>query len=165
MHAQEPDIFSSDQRFVAATSGFLLLVGGVMLGLVLLWRLFGWELYANDWVPLFGGFDLFREDLAAINLPLAMIILGVGLRLYTPFGWLTCVMLLSLLCVGFSALAWRLRQELEAYWQQAIQQPQLAQEHPLFESIATNIGLAFLCALLLTYLWFPRVRSMFWPKR
>lgn len=162
MHPQESDMFASDQRFVAVASSFLLILGGGLLALVLLCRLVGWDLYANDWIPLFGGFDVFREDLAAINLPLAMVILGIGLRLYTPFGWLTCVGLLTLLTVGFSALTWRLRQELDTYWQQAAQQPDLVRDHPLLESIAVNLGLAFLCALLWVYLWFPRVRRMFW---
>jgi hypothetical protein len=154
-------MFSSDQRFVAAASGFLLIVGGGMLAVVLICRIFDWEIYASNWIPLFGGFDVFREDLAAINLPLAMVILGIGLRLNTLFGWLTCVGLLSLLTVGFTALAIRLRQELEAYWQQATAQPALVGDHPVIESVVVNFSLAFLCALLLLYLLIPRVRQMY----
>jgi len=164
MHAREPDMFSSDQRFVAAASGFLLILGGSMLAIVLICRIFDWEIYANQWIPLFGGFDVFREDLAAINLPLAMVILGIGLRLHTLFGWLTCVGLLTLLTAGFTALAVRLRQELEAYWQQATTQPNLASEHPVLESITVNIGLAILCLLLLVYLLIPRVRRMYFSR-
>jgi hypothetical protein len=157
-------MFSSDQRFVAAASGFLLVIGGGMLGVVLICRIFDWPIYANHWIPLFGGFDVFREDLAAINLPLAMVIIGIGLRLHTLFGWLTCVGLLTLLTAGFTALAVRLRQELEAYWQQTTTQPHLASEHPVLESIAVNIGLAILCFLLLLYLIMPRVRGMYFSR-
>lgn len=164
MAAKQPDMFSSDPHFVMAVSGFLLVSGGGMLIFVLLCRLIGLDVCSLDWIPLFGGFDVFREDLAAINLPLAMLILGIGLRLFTPFGWITCTVLLGILTTGFCILAYRLSQELDAYWQSAIEQPSLVQDHPLVESIITNLGLALLSLLLTIYLLSPNVRRLFWFK-
>lgn len=162
MAAKTPDMFHSDHVFLRVASGTLAILGGISLLFILGCRLLGAEGCQLDWVPLFGGFDVFRRDLASINLPLAMLILGIGLRLYTPFGWTTSALLLLLLCTGFCLLAWRLSQELDTYWAMAAAQPEQAIEHPVMESIAVNLGLALFCLIFFIYLWLPKVRKLFW---
>jgi len=164
MGVQGTDIFSSDQQFLAATSTFAIIVGLLGLTLVLGCKVLGLAICDLDWVPLFGGFDVFRTDLAAINLPLALLIMGVGLRLYTPFGWITCQILLLLLGTGFTLLAWQLNAELSTYWQQVAEQPLLAERHPVVESIVVNTCFALLSALLFIYLLLPGPRKLFWTK-
>ena len=164
MSTETPDIFSSDQIFIRVASGILIGLGLGSLLVILVLRLVGAEALEIDWVTIFGGFEIFRRDLAAINLPLAMLILGIGLRLHTPFGWFTCLILLFGLLAGFSLLAWRLSRELESYWTMVAQDPNLAASHPLLESIAVNIGLAILAFSFLIYLFLPSVRKIFWSR-
>lgn len=165
MGVRGTDIFSSDQRFLAATSTFMIAIGLGGLLLVLLCRVVGMGVCNLDWVPLFGGYDEFRADLAAINLPLALLIMGIGLRLYTPFGWITCQLLLLLLGTGFSLLAWHLNGRLASYWQEVETQAYSGGQHPVIESIVVNTALAILAIVLFLYLLLPGPRKLFWIRK
>jgi len=164
MTAQEPDMFSSDLVFLRVVSGTLIAVGAGGLLVVFGGQLLGLDWTTWDWVPMFGGYDIYRRELAAINLPLAMLILGIGLRLYTPFGWATCMVLLVLLLAGFGLLSWRLSHELGGYWQMVAETPEVARQYPLVESIAVNLSLAVLVLAFIIYLLLPQVRRLFWQS-
>ncbi|RMG59807.1 MAG: hypothetical protein D6722_21745 [Bacteroidetes bacterium] len=165
MEPARVDIFDSDQAFIQAASRVLLLVGGIVLSLVLLCKVFGLGLCDLQWVPIFGGFDVFREDLAAVNLPLAMIIIGVGLRLHSGFGWSTCIILLWVLASLFGFMCFWLYGQLDLYYFQVAGKQIQAADYPILESIAVNAGLAILCLLAIIYLMLPSVRRLYWQPK
>ncbi len=165
MPAKQPDMFHSDHVFLRVTSAGLIVLGLSALVITLVARLAGLGQGPLDLLPIFGGYDVFRRDLATINLPLALLILGIGLRLYTPFGWITSTVLLAGMMLGFSLLAWRLGQEVPSYYELAAAHPSQALEHPVLESIAVNIGLTMFCLVFFVYLWLPKVRRLFWATR
>ncbi|MCB0847116.1 MAG: hypothetical protein KDE26_27885 [Bacteroidetes bacterium] len=165
MEDQSPDIFESDQAFVGVVSTILLAIGLFSLTLVLLCKAFQWGFCDLEWVPLFGGFELGRADLLAINLPLAMLILGIGLRLNTAFGWATCLILLWILTGSFGAIAWKLYQNLDEFHLRVVENEILPQNYPIVESITVNIGFAILCVLGIIYLLTPSVRKLYWKPK
>ncbi|GAB4420726.1 MAG: hypothetical protein OHK0039_34660 [Bacteroidia bacterium] len=165
MEERKPDIFESDQAFIRFVSTLLLLLGSASLVLVLLCKVFHWGLCEVRWVPLFGGYDIFSEDLAAINLPLAILIIGIGLRLPTGFGWSTCVVLLWILMSLFGFISYWLSTELSDYYARIADNQLFAADYPILESIAVNAGLAILCFLGLIYLLQPPVRRLYWGKK
>lgn len=164
MEDQTPDIFESDKAFIEVSSRVLLILGLSVLLLVLACKLLNLGICHLRWVPLFGGFDVFREDLAAVNLPLAMVIIGVGLRLYTGFGWSTCIILLWVLTGLFSFMTYWLTTQLDAYYAQIAAEQISAADYPILESIAVNCGLALLCLFAIFYLMLPSVRRLYWQK-
>lgn len=165
MAAKSTDIFESDEAFLETASVVLLVLGISALVFVLLCKGFHWGFCDLKWVPLFGGFDLFRADLAAINLPLALLILGIGLRLQTGFGWSTCVILLWALASIFSFMAYWLWGQLGEYYQQLEGQQIVAKDYPIVESIAVNVGFSILSLLGIIYLMLPSVRKLYWKRR
>jgi hypothetical protein len=165
MADQSPDIFESDQAFVGVVSTILLVTGVFSLAMILFCKVFAWGFCDMKWIPLFGGFDLGRSDLLAINLPLAMLILGIGLRLYTVFGWATCLILLWILAGSFSAIAWKLYQNLDELALRIAQNEINPENYPITESIIVNISFGILCVLGIFYLLTPSVRKLYWKSK
>ncbi|MEZ4774681.1 MAG: hypothetical protein R3D00_15960 [Bacteroidia bacterium] len=164
MDDQPRDIFESDHAFIEVMSTALLLTGIVSLLFVLMCKVLHWNVCDLKWIPLFGGFELGRADLLAINLPLALLILGIGLRLYTGFGWATCLILLTILAGSFSAIAWKLVGSWDEYTRKVMEREILPQDYPLLESIVVNIVFAIVCFLGVTFLLLPSVRKIYWGK-
>ncbi|MEZ4826743.1 MAG: hypothetical protein R3C61_10695 [Bacteroidia bacterium] len=164
MRDNSRDIFESDQAFIETMSAVMLFTGIFSLSFVLLCKGFGWGICDLKWVPLFGGFELGRADLLEINLPLALLILGIGFRLYTGFGWATCLILLSVLAGSFIAIAWKLIGSWDEYTQKVLAHEILPQDYPLLESIVVNIVFAIVCLLGVIYLLLPAVRNIYWGK-
>ncbi|MEO1451932.1 MAG: hypothetical protein AAFV07_20545, partial [Bacteroidota bacterium] len=118
-----------------------------------------------DWIPIFGGYEIFRQDLAAINIPLAMIILAIGLRLFTGFGWATCMVLLMLGTGIFSGLAyWLGTAQLRPYLALVEANQIFAGDYPVMESMAVDVLLAALCFGMALFLMQGRVRQLYWKK-
>ncbi|MEM7656396.1 MAG: hypothetical protein AAF399_09730 [Bacteroidota bacterium] len=158
------DIFDSDQLFIGWASFLLLLCGLLGMTVMLLCRLTNLGICESTWIPLFGGFQVFRTELATVNLPLALIILGIGLRLPTGFGWTTCVLLLSVLGGLFGFLSYWLWRQYAVFQSQVAENQILPQDYPIFESMAVNIGFAILCLAGVWYLFLPNVRRMYWQR-
>ncbi|MDX2250405.1 MAG: hypothetical protein SF052_26725 [Bacteroidia bacterium] len=165
MEDQSQDIFESDHAFIEVVSTVLLAIGIFSLSFVLLCKAFLWNICDLKWVPLFGGFELGRADLLAINLPLALLILGIGLRLYTGFGWVTCLTLMTILMGSFSAIAWKLIENWDEYARKVMEKEILPQDYPILESIVVNIAFAIVCFLGVSYLLMPSVRRIYWGKK
>lgn len=157
-------IFESDRVFIGWTSIILLVLGLTSLILVLSCRMFDFssDLCSATWVPLFGGFQIFSNDLASVNLPLAMLILGIGLRLPTGFGWATCMVILALLTFLFTFMGIWLFRRLDDYYESIASNQIFPQDHPVIEGIVMNAGLGILCFLGMVYLLMPTVRNMYW---
>jgi len=162
---QVADIFESDEAFIRFASSVALIMGGLVLLGVLLCKLLGWNLCLLDWVPVLGGLDIFRGELLAINFPLALLILGIGMRLFTGFGWTTCVLLLWVLLGGFLAMAYVLNSYRDWYFEQIANEQIYAADYPLLESIVVNLSLALFCLLAIWYLMHPAVRKLYWNSR
>lgn len=164
METQPKGIFESDRMFIGWASVLLLIVGIFSLILILSCRFFGssWGLCEATWVPLFGGYQLFSEDLASINLPLAMLILGIGLRLPTGFGWSTCMIILSLLGFLFFFMGIWLIRILDEHYLRIASNQIFPEDYPVTESIFTNFGLGIMCLIGIVYLLLPSVRKLYW---
>lgn len=161
-----PDVFDSDSRFLAVVSALLLLGGVVALLISLICKALGYGFCLLDWVPLFGGYEIFRADLAAINIPLAMIILSIGLRLHTVFGWITCLLLLTLGTGIFSGLAyWLWTRQLSPYRALVETNQIFAGDYPVMESLALDSLLAMLCLGMALFLLQGKVRRLYQPSR
>lgn len=162
MEDQQLDIFESDIQFIEFSSSVLLGIGLVMLPIGLGCKIFEWGLCDLQLLPLFGGETRFRSDLSAINLPLAMLILGIASRMYTRFGWIICNMLLVLLTGFFGFMAYFLRSS----WAERIAMSgpsELPQGGSLYiESMILNGALAIFCLAGLIFLWMPSVRKLYW---
>ena len=164
METKPTDIFESDQLFIGWASLTLLVIGMLGLASMLFCKLttFGW--CDSTWIPLFGGFQIFQNELATVNLPLAMIILGIGLRLPTGFGWTTCVLLLTLLCTLFGFLSYWLLSKLDSYQAKIASNEILPQDYPILESIVVDVFFVGLCVLGLIYLSQTSVRRLYWQQ-
>ena len=167
METQPTGIFESDRKFIGWASMILLLLGLVSLLLVLICQYSSPPsgFCSTTWIPLFGG-QLFQQALAPIRLPLAMsmLILGIGLRLPTGFGWATCLVILGLLTCFFSYLGSILFSGLDEYYAKIATNQIFPQDYPVVESIYVNIGLASLCVIGMVYLLLPSVRKLYWQS-
>lgn len=86
-------IHPSDFHFIRAASVICFVSAALLGGMALLCSLTGgswcWEL-----PRLTAGILGIESDFLTINLPMALVVIGVGLRLHTLLGWLSVVLLL-----------------------------------------------------------------------
>lgn len=103
-----PDAPSSinqqDQNFLDIISAILLGAGLVMLLLGLSCKVISWSYCSWQLLPVFGRDIRFPEDITSINLPLAMLVIGLGIRLFSPYGWWIITILLMVLLTFFGFL-------------------------------------------------------------
>lgn len=162
MEARKADIFKSDLLFIEFASSILLGIGIVLFPLGLSCKIFDWSYCDIQLVSLFGGEDKFRADLSAINLPLAMLILGISSRLFTKFGWSICVLLLGFMTSFFSFMVYYLKTRMDfrivSNTLESVPQGQFS----YIESIVVNGSLALLCLLAFIYFCLPATRRLFW---
>ena len=154
--AHKGDIFSSNELFIHRASFTAIIVGALGLLGTLACKFAGWGICDQNLVPIFGGFDVFREELARIYLPLALLILGIGLRLYSRFGGLTCSALLLFMGIGFSYFAFLL-------WRQypMLLEMSSMRNHPVAESILVDFCLALLSWGGFLFMMIPSVRRLY----
>jgi hypothetical protein len=156
------DIFESDLLFIRFASSVLIFMGLVLGILGISCKLINWGYCEWQWVPLFGSLQDFPRDLLNINMPLAMLALGFSSRLFSVFGWSVCVLVLGVLASFFSWLAYSLVTFPERFMVSAFPQSSSVPPNPHLESIIVNLGLVFICALGLVYLFLPPVRKLYW---
>lgn len=164
MEVRKVDIFKSDLLFIEFASSILLGIGIVLFPLGLSCKIFDWAYCDIQLVSLFGGEDKFKADLSAINLPLAMLILGISSRLFTRFGWSICILLLSFMSGFFTFMVFYLKTRMDfrivSNTLDSVPQGQFS----YIESMVVNGGLAILCLLALVYFVLPATRRLFWDK-
>lgn len=168
MQESIPDIFKSDQAFVATATSFLVGTGLLFLILGVSCEFFSWAYCESEIVPLFGGLGAFRPQFSTIALPMALLILGISIRMYSYFGWMTSLMLLGCLNTLFISLAYVLfdhlthaQQTLAISSQEAIDMIRIGQ----FKiSILVNIAFAIICTCGMIFLLLPSIRKMYWKQ-
>ncbi|MEM6807429.1 MAG: hypothetical protein AAF696_38880 [Bacteroidota bacterium] len=164
MEEQKADIFQSDLLFIEFASSILLGIGIVLFPLGLSCKIIDWAYCDIHLVSLFGGEDKFKADLSAINLPLAMLILGISARLYTKFGWSICILLLGFLSSFFGFMAYYLNQKLNIRLIENTLDLVPQGQFSYVESIIINGVLAILCFVSLIYFLLPKTRRLFWDQ-
>ncbi|MFK7923008.1 MAG: hypothetical protein AB8H47_13680 [Bacteroidia bacterium] len=156
------DIFNSDVLFIRFVSTTLISLG-LILGLMgVSCKLFYWGYCDINWVPFFGGRTDIPSDLTNLNLPLAMLALGFSSRLFTRFGWAVCQLVLVVLISFFGWLSYSLLTFPELFMASNSAPVIAVQSVPHMESVVVNLGLVFICALSIWYLFVPQVRKLYW---
>lgn len=156
------DIFESDRAFIAFAGSVLVGVGLPLFILGLSCKVIEWGYCQVNVVPLFGGIHEIRPDLTNIILPMAMLIIGISMRLFSVFGWLISLFTLIMLNALFIRMAWWLNTNLPDYLMLAAQQDAAITEYPFIESLIMNFCFAVLTFGAIVYLILPTVRRMYW---
>jgi uncharacterized membrane protein len=133
-----------------------------MLILGLSCKVFDWGYCHVHLVPLFGGLQEIRPDITNVILPMAMVIIGISVRLYSGFGWLITLFTLIMLNALFVRMGWWLKTNLSDYLLMAAQEDGAGIEYPYIESLVMNACLAILTFVGIIYLILPPVRKLYW---
>ena len=156
------DIFESDQAFIQFAAMLLILIGMMALILGLSCKLVNWGYCELRLVPLFGSRNDFPVALSSVNLPLAMLAIGLSSRLMTPFGWSVCLLVLSIMSIFFGWLAFSLTANPELFLAGSYNNGSPPPSGVHIESIVLNLCFCFFSALGLIYFFFPSVRKLYW---
>lgn len=159
---QGQDQLSPDLRFLETASALLLGVGLVMLVLGLSCKVYQWSYCSWQFVPVFGGDMRFSDDIASINLPLALLVIGLGIKLYSPYGWWVITILLMVLLMLFGFLVafhfgnWPYMELNDGSWTRVG-----LSMNPYGDALITSL----LCELILVcgflFWWSPQVRAFY----
>jgi hypothetical protein len=150
------DIFASDVAFLSFGGAMLMGVGLVMVILALICRFGGGGVLCGlELVPfprLSGELHLLNRDFISINLPLGLLIIGIGLQLFTRLGWVVSVAILFIFALIFGTAMYAHQAELM----------EMGRDY-----IYIKAAILHLCFLLLTlgslfYLFTPSVRKLYW---
>lgn len=162
-----PNIFASDRAFIEYAASWLSGIGLVFLLLGVSCQFASWGYCSVRLVPLFGGLGAFRPGFSTLALPMALLVVGLGLRVYSYYGWMFTLMLIGCFNTLFLSLAYilwerlRLAQQSLAITQQA--GVSLAQDISHYkESIFINLSFAILCTFAMIFLCLPSVRKVYW---
>jgi hypothetical protein len=156
------DIFESDRSFIAFAGSVLAGIGLPMLILGLSCKVFDWGYCHVTIMPLFGGLQEMRPDITNVILPMAMVIIGISVRLYSGFGWLITLFTLVMLNALFVRMGWWLKTHLSDYLLMAAQRDGAGSDFPYIESLVMNFCLAVLTFVAIVYLILPAVRKLYW---
>lgn len=166
MKQDQPQVrMSPDQTFLETVSAVLLGVGLVMLVLGLSCKVFSWSYCSWQLVPVFGGDMRFPDDIASINLPLALLVIGLGIRLYSPYGWWIITILLMVLLTFFGFLVafhfgnWPYTELNDGSWVRVA-----LSLNPHGDALITSLlfELILICGFL--FWWSPQVRSFYFQR-
>ena len=113
-------------------------------------------------MPLFGGIQDIRPDITNIILPMAMLLIGISVRLYSGFGWIISLFTLIMLNALFVRMGWWLKTNLSDYLLMAAQRDGAGTGFPYIESLVMNVCLAVLTFAGIIYLILPAVRKLYW---
>ncbi len=151
-----------NQRFLNVWSGLLQGGGLVLLLFGLSCKLFSWGYCSTEILPLFGRDPRFVDDISLINIPLAMVVLGMGIRVYSPYGWWMVTTLIAvMICffgflVWFHVISWPFIEIVPGQWEHI---PFLA--HPDADAIATTSLTSLLLVASLLYWFSPDIRQRY----
>ncbi len=166
MQHSAPDIFKSDRAFVEYTASWLMGIGLPFLLLGVSCQIAPWIYCQIQLVPLFGGLGAFRPEFSAIAMPMALLILGMSIRMYSYFGWMVSIMLLACLDTLFISLVYVLFEHLTYAQQQVLA---ATDQEGLFYalsqyrvSIILDAAFAILCTSACIFFFLPGVRKLYW---
>ncbi|MCI4670189.1 MAG: hypothetical protein MRZ79_18785 [Bacteroidia bacterium] len=157
--SSELKIFRTEKNFIQFFSGILLVTGFSTLFFVLLFMLIERGESRELFIPIFANFKFIRKELALFNLPLALIIIGIGLRLYSALGWYTTMILTGVLTFGFAYFSYLLSTDAGILLNREI--GSVMNPHPISESIAINSLFALIGVFFLIYLSLPSTRKLY----
>jgi len=162
---QFPNPVSPDKTFLETVSAVLLGIGLVMLILGLSCKVLTWSYCSWQIVPIFGGDLRFSGDITAINLPLALLVIGLGIRLYSPYGWWIITILMMVLLTFFGFLGafhfgnWPYTELSDGAWERVV-----FHLNPFADALITSV----ICELILVfgffYWWSPKIRSFYFQQ-
>jgi hypothetical protein len=150
------DIFASDVAFLSFGGAMLTGIGMVMVILALVCRLGnGGSLCDLQLVPfprLGSELRLLSQDFISINLPLGMLIIGIGLQLFTRLGWIVSIAILFIFALVFGMSVYAHQAELF----------DMGRDYIYLKAFTLHF-----CFLLLTmgsifYLLSSQVRKLYW---
>ena len=101
---QSPELLSKDQRFLEIVSAMMTVFGLIFLFLGLSCKVLDWAYCNLELFPVFGGDFRFPQDITMLNLPMALIVVGIGIRLRSPYGWWVITIILMALLTFFGFL-------------------------------------------------------------
>ena len=155
------DIFESDKLFLRTTAFILILIGVISLLRLGICMLIHQQVCPDQWVDLFGGIKSKSAQLARVNIPITLLLIGVGLRQFHWWSWLMSSALSVLLCCFFSGIAaLMVRYIIKSNKIQS----QAFKQWDFLESIYLNSAFAILLGLLTFYLLSKPVRALYWPR-
>jgi|GEM_PF-2952496 len=163
-HNELDDIFASNHAFIEFVSTLLVGLGSFALFLTAACYFTDFYFCGLEFLSLFGDLQEGNEVLMSVNLPLTMVVIGVGLRLYSFFGWLVSFLLTSVLCFFFGSLTCILSFSLYKSLLRFEAGGPAVLLFPNIESIITNAGLGLICLLGAVYLCLPSVRQLYRPS-
>lgn len=157
--------FRSDDQFVTAAGGILTGVGVVMVLLGLSCKVLEWGYCYLELVPMFGGDPRFIPDLSSINLPLAMLLIGTGSRLRSPYGWWIVMIMLAVMVTTFCFLTWYhwYRWPMEELANGTWARVSMA-DYPYADALVSSAMLALLSLCGFGYWLTPELRDLFWHR-
>ncbi|MDP5169313.1 MAG: hypothetical protein NWR72_03650 [Bacteroidia bacterium] len=156
---------SSDSIFLKVASASLLGIGAVLLLLGFSCKVWGWGYCSMEILPILGSDPRFLPDITMINLPLAMLVIGLGIRLFSPYGWWVVTILLMVLLVLFAFLSifhwerWPWEEMSDGSW---VKVSLLAM--PYADSLFTCLLISLILMVAILYWWDPHVRMLYWRK-
>ncbi|MDX1905412.1 MAG: hypothetical protein SF053_00145 [Bacteroidia bacterium] len=155
----EPLIIRSDREFIRLLS--LVLASSGLAGLLLLMisMLYpGWPRITL--LPVSGAWEG-PPNLSGLNLPLAALILGLGLQLHTRFGWFTSLVLTWILAVFFGVMTWFMWHRCQLIWAHPDTNPATPWMSLAVESLVTDLVLTLICLTGVIYLILPTTRRLY----
>lgn len=149
------DIFASDVAFLSFGGAMLSGIGLVMLVVSLVCRLRGGNLCELDLVSfprLSGEMHMLNQDFISINLPLGMLIIGIGIQLFTRLGWVVSMAILIIFALIFGMAMYAHQSDLLI----------MGRDYIYIESAILHFCFLMLTLASLFYLLSPQVRKLYW---
>lgn len=162
MEGSSRDIFESDYHFLQFSSTILVVVGLVFLLLGLSCKIVYWGYCDWKLVSIFAYDTALWTDFVSINLPLAILIIGVSLKLFSRFGWVFSVFMLSLLFCFFSFLSSMMILGLKRQWLALSNSGASIQVASFWESLILDTSFSLLCMAGVIFLFSKSVRRQYW---
>lgn len=150
------DIFASDVAFLSFGGSMLSGIGLVMLILALVCRFgSGGGLCELDLVPfprLSNELHLLSQDFISINLPLGLLIIGIGVQLFTRWGWIVSITILFIFALIFSTAIYAHQAEFFA----------MGRDYIFIKAAILHFCFMLLITSSILYLLSPQVRKLYW---
>jgi hypothetical protein len=103
---------------------------------------------------LHGELHIISREFIAINLPLGMLIIGIGLQLFTRIGWTISLLILLLFWMLLGTA-------LSAHWPYLLGE---GLDYPFIQSALLQLCFLLLIFGSIIYLFSPSVRHIYWKK-
>lgn len=158
---QEVDIFDSDLAFISFASTLLTAIGLAALLIEGMCLVIPGRLCEMELISLFARLPEFETGMIGFTLPLAALVLGLSLKIYTSFSWWVMLGLMSMLSLFFGFMIYF------HFTQYRMHEFGMSQEMPrdillpYVESGLTHLCLMMMCLGGIIYMATKRVRQIY----